>query len=238
MKKLDIAVYWKRGFVHSENTETGVGLWMWSVHDHNQNAPQALQGELQSRLDFQHTIVLHGVQFDERECIKSINSIEYDTFDSVKDYPTEWWDWLDKVCVIKPVRPDKWGRKHIENDAKTNTINITQKFPESIVEPESIKRYLRDSSASGLMGMYDEDKGHNPVTKPKWYLLDDDGTQLKDLMPKLIGKFQGSKAAHMYNIIKYVVRHPEKDGIKDLRKAKQEINALIKDTYGVDENED
>ena len=68
----------------------------------------------------------------------------------------------------------------------------------------------------------------DPVKKPKGYALDDEGTELQDLMPTLLGKFTGYEAFIVGNIIKYTIRFKDKNGVEDLNKVKQYTDMLIK----------
>lgn len=59
--------------------------------------------------------------------------------------------------------------------------------------------------------------GFDPVHEPAHYHLDDKGTELKDLMPALLFKFNGVEAGYVFNMIKYAVRQKD-NRIQDLEK--------------------
>lgn len=203
MTKLDIAVYWDEKYKSVRALDPVTLKNPWHIWNDGKPRPIINRQDRYSALPADGTMVLRGVSLDADGRIKNIESVDYEYN---AQYPAKWWNWLNKVTLVKPIRPTVPGGITLEQ-------------------------------ASNAVEKVQENGEHDAVKKPKWYVIDEAGTQLKDLTPTLLWKFRGSKAAHVYNVIKYVIRHPEKDGIKDLRKAKQEINALIKDTYGVDENE-
>ena len=64
------------------------------------------------------------------------------------------------------------------------------------------------------------------VNNPKHY-QGVNGLEVIEVMENFIPKLEGMKAVCMANIIKYVLRHPEKNGVEDLMKARWYLDRLI-----------
>lgn len=64
------------------------------------------------------------------------------------------------------------------------------------------------------------------VNNPKHY-QGINGLEVIEVMENFIPKLNGMKAVCMANIIKYVLRHPEKNGVEDLMKARWYLDRLI-----------
>lgn len=66
------------------------------------------------------------------------------------------------------------------------------------------------------------------IKKPHHYMFKD-GTEAIKIINMIVKRYKQSiVAAQIYNAIKYIVRAPFKNGIKDLKKAKESINFAIK----------
>lgn len=64
------------------------------------------------------------------------------------------------------------------------------------------------------------------VNNPKHY-QGINGLEVIEVMENFIPKLNGMKAVCMANIIKYILRHPEKNGVEDLMKARWYLDRLI-----------
>ncbi|HGH5431426.1 TPA: DUF3310 domain-containing protein [Staphylococcus pseudintermedius] len=66
------------------------------------------------------------------------------------------------------------------------------------------------------------------IKKPHHYVFED-GTEAIKIINMLVKRYkQSTVAAQIYNAIKYIIRAPFKNGIEDLKKAKESINFAIK----------
>ncbi|HEC2231917.1 TPA: DUF3310 domain-containing protein [Staphylococcus delphini] len=69
---------------------------------------------------------------------------------------------------------------------------------------------------------------HSEVKKPIHYMFED-GTEAIKIINMIVKRYKQSiVATQIYNAIKYIVRAPFKNGVKDLKKAKESINFAIK----------
>ncbi|EGQ3888026.1 DUF3310 domain-containing protein [Staphylococcus pseudintermedius] len=69
---------------------------------------------------------------------------------------------------------------------------------------------------------------HSEVKRPHHYMFED-GTEAIKIINMLVKRYkQSTVAAQIYNAIKYIIRAPFKNGVKDLKKAKESINFAIK----------
>ena len=69
---------------------------------------------------------------------------------------------------------------------------------------------------------------YDNVKHPKHYLLSD-GTEVKDHINSIVGDMLGRSAWKVANVIKYVARADKKNGLEDLKKAREYIDMLIED---------
>ncbi|QHW36828.1 DUF3310 domain-containing protein [Staphylococcus ursi] len=66
------------------------------------------------------------------------------------------------------------------------------------------------------------------IKKPHHYMFEN-GTEAIKIINMIVKRYKQSiVAAQIYNAIKYIIRAPFKNGIKDLKKAKESINFAIK----------
>ncbi|EHV5300887.1 DUF3310 domain-containing protein, partial [Staphylococcus pseudintermedius] len=66
------------------------------------------------------------------------------------------------------------------------------------------------------------------IKKPHHYVFED-GTEAIKIINMLVKRYkQSTVAAQIYNAIKYIIRAPFKNGVEDLKKAKESINFAIK----------
>ncbi|HAR6206845.1 DUF3310 domain-containing protein [Staphylococcus pseudintermedius] len=69
---------------------------------------------------------------------------------------------------------------------------------------------------------------HSEVKKPHHYMFED-GTEAIKIINMIVKRYKQSiVAAQIYNAIKYIIRAPFKNGVEDLKKAKESINFAIK----------
>jgi hypothetical protein len=79
---------------------------------------------------------------------------------------------------------------------------------------------------------------HDPVSKPKHYMLfEDEGIEVRDVIEKLVEKFEMSSMSHPYmcvadyvQMMQYLMRFMDKNGVEDLKKARWYLDKLI-DAY-------
>lgn len=107
-----------------------------------------------------------------------------------------------------------------------------------------LKEAIDDWVKEGSNGVSTEDfwvsyKGitHDPVEKPKHYMLfEEEGIEVRDVIQKLVNKFD-EEAVHMFNshmfiadyvqMMQYLMRFMDKNGVEDLKKARWYLDKLI-----------
>lgn len=107
-----------------------------------------------------------------------------------------------------------------------------------------LKEAIDDWVKEGSNGVSSEDfwvsyKGitHDPVEKPKHYMLfEEQGIEVRDVIQKLVNKFD-EEAVHMFNshmfiadyvqMMQYLMRFMDKNGVEDLKKARWYLDKLI-----------
>ena len=76
------------------------------------------------------------------------------------------------------------------------------------------------------------------VSKPKHYMLfDEEGIEVRDVIEKLVGKFELTSMGHSYmfaadyvQLMQYLMRFMDKNGKEDLEKARWYLDKMI-ETY-------
>ncbi|HEM4129020.1 TPA: DUF3310 domain-containing protein [Streptococcus suis] len=68
----------------------------------------------------------------------------------------------------------------------------------------------------------------NNVTKPKHY-QGKYGLEVIEVIRNFIGNLRGMQAAYFFNTVKYILRFQWKNGVEDLKKARQHLDWLIED---------
>lgn len=69
---------------------------------------------------------------------------------------------------------------------------------------------------------------YDNVTKPKHY-QGKYGMEALDVVKNFIGNLAGEHAYYWGNVIKYLLRFQQKNGVEDLKKAQQNLGWLIED---------
>jgi len=89
--------------------------------------------------------------------------------------------------------------------------------------------YLR-----GLNGTTAEDL-YNVISKPKHYMLfEEEGIEVRDVIEKLVGKFELTSLGYSYmfaadyvQLMQYLMRFMDKNGVEDLKKARWYLDKMI-----------
>jgi hypothetical protein len=89
--------------------------------------------------------------------------------------------------------------------------------------------YLR-----GLNGTTAEDL-YNVISKPKHYMLfEEEGIEVRDVIEKLVGKFELTSMGYSYmfaadyvQLMQYLMRFMDKNGVEDLKKARWYLDKMI-----------
>lgn len=92
-------------------------------------------------------------------------------------------------------------------------------------------------------GVTSEDFWHDPVSKPKHYMLfEEEGIEVRDVIEKLMDKFELTSLGHSYmfaadyvQMMQYLMRFMDKNGQEDLKKARWYLDKLI-DSYEYEHN--
>lgn len=82
------------------------------------------------------------------------------------------------------------------------------------------------------------DPQYNVVSKPKHYMLfEEQGIEVRDVIEKLVSKFELNSLGHSYmfaadyvQMMQYLMRFMDKNGVEDLKKARWYLDKLI-DAY-------
>ena len=86
----------------------------------------------------------------------------------------------------------------------------------------------------GFNGTTKEDL-YNTVSKPKHYMLfEEEGIEVRDVIEKLVGKFELTSIGHSYmfaadyvQLMQYLMRFMDKNGKEDLEKARWYLDKMI-----------
>jgi hypothetical protein len=84
---------------------------------------------------------------------------------------------------------------------------------------------------AGLNGTTKEDI-YDVVSKPKHYMLfEDQGIEVRDVIAKLVAKFgppvEGMFIADYVQLMQYLMRFMDKNGVEDLKKARWYLDKMI-----------
>lgn len=80
---------------------------------------------------------------------------------------------------------------------------------------------------------------HDPVSKPKHYMLfEDEGIEVRDVIEKLVDKIEWRPDSSLFiadyvQMMQYLMRFMDKNGVEDLKKARWYLDKLI-DSYESD----
>lgn len=85
----------------------------------------------------------------------------------------------------------------------------------------------------GTNGMTKED--YNVISKPRHYMLfEDQGIEVRDVIEKLVAKFELTSLGHSYmfaadyvQLMQYLMRFMDKNGKEDLKKARWYLDKMI-----------
>ena len=111
-----------------------------------------------------------------------------------------------------------------------NTIPSASDKPKA----ESIEEWKANLIAlaeKGANGMTKED--YNVISKPKHYMLfEDKNIEVRDVIAKLVSKLQVDKDSGMFvadyvQLLQYIMRFMDKNGVEDLKKARWYLDKMI-----------
>ena len=98
-----------------------------------------------------------------------------------------------------------------------------------------LKEAIDDWFKNGSNGVTSEDFWHDPVNKPKHYMLfEKEGIEVRDVIEKLVGKFELTSLGYPYmfvsdyvQMMQYLMRFQDKNGVEDLKKARWYLDKMI-----------
>ena len=104
-----------------------------------------------------------------------------------------------------------------------------------------LQEAIDDWLAKGANGVTQEDFWYDMVNKPKHYMLfEEEGIEVRDVIEKLVNKippvsrdYGGLFVADYVQMMQYLMRFMDKNGVEDLKKAKWYLDKLI-DSYESD----
>ncbi|HFI0454424.1 TPA: DUF3310 domain-containing protein [Streptococcus suis] len=88
--------------------------------------------------------------------------------------------------------------------------------------------FSTDGETWHLFGDRVETEIFDNITKPKHY-QGKYGIEALDVVKNFIGGLVGESAYYWGNVIKYLLRFQQKNGVKDLKKARQHLDWLIEE---------
>lgn len=96
------------------------------------------------------------------------------------------------------------------------------------MRPEEFYKYISKANLDpdGAIGMPVD--GFDNVTKPKHY-QGKYGLEAMDVVDNFIGDLVGKQAYCWGNVVKYLLRFQQKNGLEDLKKARQHLDWLIEE---------
>lgn len=108
---------------------------------------------------------------------------------------------------------------------------------------EAIDEWFNNTNGIASEDFWVSYKGitHDPVEKPKHYMLfEEEGIEVRDVIEKLVNKippvsrdYGGLFVADYVQMMQYLMRFMDKNGVEDLKKARWYLDKLI-DTYESD----
>lgn len=90
------------------------------------------------------------------------------------------------------------------------------------------RKFSTDMEKWYPLGSVVETKIYDNVTKPKHY-QGKYGMEVLDVVKNFIGNLAGEHAYYWGNVIKYLLRFQQKNGVEDLKKAMQHLDWLIEE---------
>ena len=98
-----------------------------------------------------------------------------------------------------------------------------------------LKEAIDDWFAKGANGVTQEDFWYDTVNKPKHYMLfEKEGIEVRDVIEKLVNKippvtrdYGGLFVADYVQMMQYLMRFMDKNGVEDLRKARWYLDKMI-----------
>ena len=96
-----------------------------------------------------------------------------------------------------------------------------------------LKEAIDDWFKNGSNGVTSEDFWHDPVNKPKHYMLfEEEGIEVRDVLKKLSSKlkhFSPMFIADYVQMMQYGMRFMDKNGLEDLKKQRWYLDKMIED---------
>ncbi len=138
----------------------------------------------------------------------------------------------DRVRVVTGCHKDNDGDKWIDEPIwETGTVKGYWAPGITIINLDSGgTKWLKDSEEWEKLPISRKIATHetSAIKKPHHYVFED-GTEAIKIINMLVKRYkQSTVAAQIYNTIKYIIRAPFKNGVEDLKKAKESINFAIK----------
>jgi hypothetical protein len=119
------------------------------------------------------------------------------------------------------------------------TVYMTQNHAAKTLN-EAIDEWFKNGVDQVQEDFYVSYKGitHDPVEKPKHYMLfEEEGIEVRDVIERLVGKLPKTAkplfSADYVQMMQYLMRFMDKNGVEDLKKARWYLDKLI-DAYESD----
>ena len=130
--------------------------------------------------------------------------------------------------TVKSCQNCAMGKIHYPN----NTCEVCTSTELSMWQPnEQTKWEYMNKIAEGSNGTTEYDV----VSKPKHYMLfEEEGIEVRDVIEKLVDKFELTSMGHSYmfaadyvQLMQYLMRFMDKNGVEDLKKARWYLDKMI-----------
>lgn len=171
MDKLDIAVHWNG---EEKKVETETGWIVWSMRGSAMPFLVDDQASYETQLSDKNTMVLRGVALNKVDAVESIDSVDFDTFVSIADYPEEFITWLESITNVKTVyKPEQIEDKYnpVTNPAGYQLANgkeLKELLPDLMGKEQTVGFYK--GNAIKYLTRYREKNCREDLEKAKQYI--------------------------------------------------------------------
>lgn len=171
MDKLDIAVRWNG---ESKRVVAVTGWIVWSMRVGRVGSLSDDQAEYETQLYGKNTMVLRGVTLNKFGAVESIDSVEFDTFVSIADYPEEFITWIESITNVKTVfKPEQIEDKYnpVTNPVGYQLANgkeLKELLPDLMGKEQTAGFYK--GNAIKYLTRYREKNGREDLEKAKQYI--------------------------------------------------------------------
>ncbi|UXS43766.1 DUF3310 domain-containing protein [Staphylococcus delphini] len=130
---------------------------------------------------------------------------------------------------LRDTDDEKWIYEPIFETAKVTKVGKIYEFAEVTFKDGTIGEIDKETEWYPIPSSTKIATHERPAIKKPHHYVFEDGTEAIKIINMLVKRYkQSTVAAQIYNAIKYIIRAPFKNGVEDLKKAKESINFAIK----------